>query len=352
MKVRGGRGRPDGLVGVLRILLGAVEVGLLRHVIGPVLLADELPHLGERLLRHARRVGSHVGNQTDGADIARQLDAFVELLRDHHRLLDREARRLLQLAGDERRHRPLLAFLGGDRVDGPRRAPQIGQRRVRFLLVRDLDVGAVPLQQLGVELGRLRAGKPRPDVPVLLGDEPVDFRLAIAHQLQGDGLHPAGAETTADLVPEERADLVADQAVEHAPGLLRVDHLLVDLGGMLERREHALLRDLVEHQPADLLLVRPAELFREMPADGLPFAVRVGRHEDRVGVLGGVLQLLEDLLAAGDDLVGRLEALLDVDAELALRQVADVSHRRDDLVVPAEILVDGLRLRRRLHHDE
>ncbi len=46
------------------------------------------------------------------------------------------------------------------------------------------------------------------------------------------------------------------------------------------------------------------------------------------------------------------EVVVDVDAELALRQIADVSHRRDDLVVAPEIFVDGLRLRRRLDHDE
>ena len=71
-----------------------------------------------------------------------------------------------------------------------------------------------------------------------------------------------------------------------------------------------------------------------------------------VGLLRRVLQLLEDLLAAGDDFVRRLEPFVDVDAELALRQIADVPHRGDDLVVLAEIFVDGLRLRRRLDDDQ
>ena len=73
-----------------------------------------------------------------------------------------------------------------------------------------------------------------------------------------------------------------------------------------------------------------------MPADRLAFAVRVGRDED----LGRPSSLpsfssLEDLLAAGDDLVRRLEAFVDVDPQLALGQIADVSHRGDDLVVLA-----------------
>ena len=69
-------------------------------------------------------------------------------------------------------------------------------------------------------------------------------------------------------------------------------------------------------------------------------------------LLGGVLQLLENLLPARDHLVRGLEPIVDVHAELALRQIADVPHRGDDFVIPAQIFVDGLRLRRRLHHDQ
>ena len=59
-----------------------------------------------------------------------------------------------------------------------------------------------------------------------------------------------------------------------------------------------------------------------------------------VGVLGRVLELLDDLLARlGITYVLGLEAVLDVDAELALGQVADVPHRRDDLVVPPRYLL-------------
>ena len=49
---------------------------------------------------------------------------------------------------------------------------------------------------------------------------------------------------------------------------------------VLERGEHALLRDLVEHQAADLLAIAAAELLGEVPADRLALAVRVGRDED------------------------------------------------------------------------
>ena len=61
---------------------------------------------------------------------------------------------------------------------------------------------------------------------------------------------------------------------------------------------------------------------------------------------------LIDLPRAGNDDVFGLESGVDVDAELALRQVADVSHRRDDLVVAPQIFVDRLRLGRRFDDDQ
>ena len=112
-----------------------------------------------------------------------------------------------------------------------------------------------------------------------------------------------------------------------------------------------LLRDLVERQPVNLPLLA-LELLGEMPADRFAFAIRVGRDVDVGRVLGGVLELLDDLLARLDRFVLLGEVVVDVHAELALRQVADVAHRRDDLVVAPEILVDGLGLRRRLDHDQ
>jgi hypothetical protein len=81
-----------------------------------------------------------------------------------------------------------------------------------------------------------------------------DLALAVADEPQRDRLHAARGEPAAHLVPEDRADLVAHQPVEDAPGLLRVDLLLVDLAGVLERVLDRALRDLVEDHAADLLL--------------------------------------------------------------------------------------------------
>ena len=112
----------------------------------------------------------------------------------------------------------------------------------------------------------------------------------------------------------------------------------------------ALLRDLVELDALDRELAA-LELLREVPRDRLAFAIGVGREQDGVGVLGGRLELGEDLLLALDDLVRLGEVVLDVDAHL-LGQILDVTLGGEDLVAGAEVLLDGLRLGRRLDDDE
>ena len=86
---------------------------------------------------------------------------------------------------------------------------------------------------------------------------------------------------------------------------------VVDLARVLEGLLDRLLGDLVEDHAAELLLrLRAAQRLGEVPADGLALAVGVGGQVDRVGVLGRRLQLVEDLLARGEDLVLGGEALL------------------------------------------
>ncbi len=185
----------------------------------------------------------------------------------------------------------------------------------------------------------------------LVGHERFDRAFAIADQLQGHRLDAAGAQAATDLVPEQRADLVTDKPVEDAARALRGHHLLVDGTRMVEGVLNGLLGDFVEGQPVNLALLA-LQFLNQVPADGLALAVGVGRDVNVRRVFRGLLELLDDLLARFDGFVLLGEVVVDVHTQLALGQIADVTHRRDDLVVAAEIFVDGLRLRRRLDHDE
>ncbi len=183
------------------------------------------------------------------------------------------------------------------------------------------------------------------------GTKRADLLLAVADQLEGHGLDASRAQPAPDLIPQQGADLVADEPIEHAASLLSIDHLHVDLGRVVQRFLNRLLRDLVEHQAPDFLLLR-AQLFGQMPPDRFAFAVRVGCDVNVGRLFRGALQLRDNLLSCSDWLVGGSEPFVDVDTELALRQIADVSHRREHLVVASEILVDCLCLRRRFDDDE
>ena len=282
---------------------------------------------------------------------AGQLHAFVQPLGNLHRPLHRVARGLLQLAGDEGGRGVALALFGRDRRHDERGAFEIAQHLFRLLLVADLQRLVAPLDELRFEVGRQRAGERREQVPVFFGDELSDQLLAIADELERDRLHASRAESAANLVPEDRADLVADEPIEHAARLLRIDHLHVDGARMLHRFLHRLLGDLVEHQAVDLFLL-PAELFGEVPADGFAFAIGVGCDVDVGGVLRRALQLGNHLLARRQQFVHRRETFIDIDAKLALRKIADVSHRREHFVVASEILIYRFCLRRRFDDDE
>src|SRR5712664_3061546 len=167
----------------------------------------------------------------------------------------------------------------------------------------------------------------------------------------GGRLHAARREPAAHLVPEQRRELVADQPVEDAARLLRVEAVAVELAGLLERFEDRLLRDLVEQHAVDVLPPR-AELLRDVPGDGFALAVGVGRQVDVLLVLGGLLDVLEHLRLALDDVVLGREVALDVDPELRLGQVHHVADGGLHLVVPPEVLAERLGFGRRLDDDE
>src|SRR5213083_2751187 len=81
-------------------------------------------------------------------------------------------------------------------------------------------------------------------------------------------------------------------------------------------------------------------------------AVGVGRQVDVLLVLGRLLDVLEHLRLALDDVVLGREVALDVDPELRLGQVHHVADGGLHLVVPPEVLAERLGLGRRLDDDE
>ena len=84
------------------------------------------------------------------------------------------------------------------------------------------------------------------------------------------------------LSHKQRADLIADQAVQDAPRLLRVDDLLIDAAGIFDGVLDRLGRDLIEEHAVDFGLVVVENLFQVL-ANRFAFAIRIGGKQDSVG---------------------------------------------------------------------
>ena len=347
-------GGANGLVGVLHagVLLRAVGVRRGRQVRLGVAGADEVPHRRDGRVRHAHRVGPHIGDEADRAVLA-HIPALVQVLRRPHGAPRAEAELLggllLQRAGGERCARVLPPVPLLDLGDDERQLPHGVHHGLRVLGRVELRLVAVHLGERGLE--RLAVlGQQGLDAPVLLGREGADLALALDDEPEGDGLHPAGGEAGLDAAPEDRAGLVADEPVEDAAGLLRVHLAVVDHAGMLHGLVDGVLGDLVEQHP--MRRGARAELVGYVPGDGLALAVRVGGEIYGRGRLGRLLEVGQRLgLALDGDVLG-LEVTVDVYAELAGRQIPEVPDGGLHVIAGAEILADRLGLGGRLDDHE
>jgi hypothetical protein len=121
--------------------------------------------------------------------------------------------------------------------------------------------------------------------------------------------------------------------------------VLVELPGFLSASSTAFFVISLKRTRCTFFALGP-ELLRDVPGDRLALAIGVGREVDVLLVLGRLLDLVEDLRLALDDVVLGREVVLDVDPELRLGQVHHVPDRRLHEVVLAEVLAERLGLGR------
>ena len=170
------------------------------------------------------------------------------------------------------------------------------------------------------------------DGPVLPRRETLNLAFPLHDQPRRHRLHAASGEAAPDLLPEEGAQAVTDQPVQHASRLLGVHELHIDITGVAERFADRLGRDLMEHH-ADVVLALQFGSRNQVPGDRLALTVGVGGQVDGGGALRRLSYLLDGRrLLAGDDVLG-LEILLCVHTKVGLGQVAYVTHGSPDLVV-------------------
>ena len=90
----------------------------------------------------------------------------------------------------------------------------------------------------------------------------------------------------------------------------------------------------------------------QVPRNRLSLAVRVGCEIDAVAGIRHLFELTDQRRLTGNVHITGLEAVLHIHTQQSLGQVADMAHRGHDLVIAAQIFLDGLRLCRRLHNHQ
>ena len=158
-------------------------------------------------------------------------------------------------------------------------------------------------------------------------------------------------------LPQHRAGLVADQAIEHAARLLRVDLALVDLaGGARWRAGHRVLRDLVEEHAPDGnrrlaaawdAAARPRATRWPRPRGQGRWRCRTSRDDFAALLSSAIVFSLPGMVTRSGS-----KPFSTSMPELLGRQVPDVTDRGLHPIAAAEILADRLRLGRRLDDHE
>ena len=174
--------------------------------------------------------------------------------------------------------------------------------------------------------------------------ERLDLFLTERQDVECGGLDTAGGESVAHLFPNQSGEIVADESVEHAPGLLGFAEIAIEFAGMSHGFLYSFLGDFVEENALGFL---DTAGLGDMPRNSLAFAVGVGSEEDGIALFDEGFDAGDDGLFARRNDVARDETAFDIDGIfVGFRQVADVSDRGDDLVLIIEILFDRSEERR------
>ena len=117
---------------------------------------------------------------------------------------------------------------------------------------------------------------------------------------------------------------------------------MLTVRGVLDGFEDRPLGDFVEDDALGLVDGEPQH-FGQVPCDGFSFAVFIGRQPYGLA-LGQLGQFVHHFLLVARDFIDGPELVVDIDAQVFFRQVADVSETRLDDIVLAEELLDGFGL--------
>ena len=158
-------------------------------------------------------------------------------------------------------------------------------------------------------------------------------------------MHPARGQAAADLLPEQRRELIADEAVKQSARLLRIDKIIIDITWLTDALGNYFLSYFVEGNASCSFIGKRKQLL-EMPGYRFSLTVRVGSEIYGFCVFAELFELVYYILVILHRNILRLKIVFYVNSKGALRQIAQVSHGGNDLIIAAEILLDRFGLSR------
>ena len=182
------------------------------------------------------------------------------------------------------------------------------------------------------------------DRPVFFGFEFFNFVFAVANQTKGDRLNAAGRLGTGKLAPQHRRERKADQIVECTAGHVGGNQIVVNLAGIFNGFGNGGFGNFVKDDAFDFLVfdfLAGGQFFKNVPGYRFSFSIRVGCEDNRVAVLERGDDVVEAFFAAGAELPGHGETVVRVDGAVLAGQIADVAETGQNLIIGAEVFVDG-----------
>ncbi len=336
-------------------LLGSLRLCLIRwrlfgHIFLAIPLQNNLAGFVLRFFCHIHAVGSHIGNQPDGAFLAANLDSLVEPLRQHHRLFCAKAKFapgfLLQGAGGKGRCGVAAGVLARYLLHRIVGVLQVGHNCLCLLLIFNgklVEFCPVALYQRGAEGLRSLVALLLPQIgfdgPVFNWLEPLNFALALDNEPHRHRLHPSRRQATPDLVPQERAEPIANQPVENAAGLLCVHQVAIYLAGPRDGRLNRVSGNLVKDHPMHRHGARNFESLGDVPGNRFAFTVRVGCEIDCVRLPQGLAKFGHNFLFG--NFIFWCKIVFQIYCQSVFGKIADVPHAGQNAELFAEILLEG-----------
>ena len=345
-------GGADGLVGILGTGFGfeGMEASI---VVGSTIPAfDKAFRRSHSLVAEPQGVGTHIGDQTQGA-FPFHIHAFIQLLGNGHGALGGHVQLpgslLLQGRGGKRRRCGALLLRPLHTLHRKLLTGDVSNDGIHLCLVFQLDFLGIAVIPGSKGTGLLHQGQIHVQRPILLGLEGSDFVFPVHHQPGGYGLNSAGRQAPANLLPQQRGQLIAYDSIQNPPGLLGIHQGIVNPPGVLNGLADNILGNFVKSNPVGFLL-RQLQKLLQVPGDGLSLPVRVGCQVDGFRLGGAFAQIRNHIRLILQGKVVGSKVPVNIHAHGALGQVPQVAHAGLHHIVRPQIFSNGFRLGRRLHN--